>query len=271
MSSERSIIMKYLLMLGALLVAPLLAVAPAAAQAPFSATATGTSFTASPGSVIGASVTESASWDGSVSGSPLNGSIHVDETRSHGVEAASGSMSAQFTMTDGGGSSISGSLNGQFWADPNGSSAQGSYTISGGTGAFAGVSGSGSFSQAIGMGGGPSLTLSGVLSGPAYPYAPAGVYAIPQAPVYSPSYAPGAVYQQGPVVSQDSTQTTTVYPAVPGYPGMTVTTRAEDGITVITPNVPNVYRNSPAITGQESRQGCGMPGSGGTSITGQSC
>src|SRR4051812_33324101 len=115
--------MKYFIVVAALLVAPLLATTPAAAQVgAFSESAAATSF---------APAADSASWDGSVSGSPLNGSIHVDESRGPG-----GSMQGQFTLVDPGGSTITGSLGGSFSMAPSGSSASGSYTISGGTGAF---------------------------------------------------------------------------------------------------------------------------------------
>ena len=248
--------MKYFLVIGALLAAPLLATTPAAAQmqAPFNESATATSFAPSAPSMLG----EGASWDGSVSGLPMSGSIHVDESRNAG-----GSMQAQFTLSDGGGSTITGSLSGTFSADANGSSATGSFVISGGTGAFVGASGSGSFSESMSGGAPMTLSLSGVLAGPgpSYPYAPASVYAPLNPPVvYSP--ATNVYYQNSP------------YPATYPYG----TTASSDASSV--PNAPMYPQypapaaaSQPAITGQQSTQGChGISGDGKAySITGQSC
>ena len=276
--------MKYLFLLAALMVAPLLAATPAAAQvqAPFNESAAATSF-APTGNVVGAMVSESATWDGTVSGMPLSGYIHVQENRTHAIDAASGPMRAQFTMSDGAGSTIMGSLSGQFAVDANGSSAAGSYAISGGTGAFAGVSGSGSFSQSVSNGGVPTLNLSGVLAGPAYPYAPVAQYYDPGS-MYAPAptyYDPSTMYAPSPVYVPDSSYVPPPNTGPQGNavitnitPGYTTTVQMDTGTTVIWPNQQsqNPARNSPAITGAPSGQGCNVSGEGRSySATGQSC
>src|SRR5207244_3335763 len=104
----------------AILLAPMLLASPAFAQPPsgFAVTATGTSFTSIPAGADGyGNIAEAAVWSGSVTGSPINGSFQMQEMRSHSSDGMSGAMQGQFTIVDGGGNSVSGTVAGTFTAD----------------------------------------------------------------------------------------------------------------------------------------------------------
>jgi hypothetical protein len=129
---------------------------------------------------------------GGVVGSPINGSLHIEEVRTRTVDAGSGSVQGQFTLTDNFGSTISGDLSGNFSMAPGSTTASGQFTIRGGTGPFTGATGSGSFSSTVSEPGvGPSIVT---LSSPSISFG--GVpAATSQYPGYvpPPSYAPAYV------------------------------------------------------------------------------
>ncbi len=202
------------------LVLPGLIAGPASAQyypAPqgFSATATATSFAPETPNVdqVG-NYLEAATSGGTVQGSHINGTFTSEETRYSAVNSPAGTIQGSFNLMDANGSSIYGSLNGQYAMGAVGTTAQGQFTITGGSGIYAGASGSGSFTEQLGgPGGAPVLSLSGQLFGQAayapYQYTPAQ---------YVPAYVPT---QSETVPSTQPLPDQTVY--LPGQQATTTT------------------------------------------------
>jgi hypothetical protein len=219
--------MKRLFILAAFLLAPGLTAAPALAQpsSGFAQTATATAFspTSGGGDPYGM-ISEGGFSQGVTSGSHINGTFTMQEARSHSADGLSGTLTGQFTMVDGVGNSVSGTVSGQFVMDASGSSAQGQYSISGGTGAYASVAGSGSFSESFGVGGAPTMTFGGTLFNNTTTYSPPNPYLAVPGPSVSNIYtAP----QYAPNVSQSFTTPAGVdIGTAPGLP---------NNVTVISP------------------------------------
>jgi len=166
--------MRRIAIIGAMLVTSLWPVGSAFAQqfpgvgpGSFTQTADATSFVPTPATPDGqGNILEGAAADGNLSGSPLSGTFHVQETRAHSVDGLTGTVQGQFTFRDGAGNTLYGTTSGQFLVGPTSSSADGEFTISGGSGAYAGAMGSGSFTEVMAMPDGtPTLTFAGSWSG----------------------------------------------------------------------------------------------------------
>ncbi len=114
---------------------------------------TGTSVSFTPGQEntdpTNSVIISTAVYEGSVTGSPIIGGFRVEEVRTRPVDAGSGSVEGQFTLQDRSGSTIYGDISGDFTLAPGSTSASGQFTIRGGTGAFATISGTGTFSTTV--------------------------------------------------------------------------------------------------------------------------
>jgi hypothetical protein len=206
--------MRFAAIVGAALVLTTYAAAPALAQAPYYA-ASGQAFTQTANATtfnLGQPVPDGrggmaapAVSDGTVSGTPINGTFHVDEIRAYSADGASGTMQGRFTFQDGAGSSLIGNLTGDFTLDATSSSVQGDYIISGGTGIYAGATGTGTFSELLALPDGtPLLSFAGTWVGQ-----PGAISSLTAPTIYNPGI-PSVSVGTAPVV-----QPIVVVPAAP--------------------------------------------------------
>jgi hypothetical protein len=193
-------------------------------------TATGVTFAPGPETMdpTGSVMISTAVLNGNVVGTPITGTLNIEEVRTRPVEANSGSVEGQFTLTDGFGSTITGDLSGDFTMGPGSTTASGQFFVRGGTGPFTGASGTGTFtvnvgdrtaspstvtlsSTAFSFGGVPAASVSaypGIVPPPSY--VPAQV----APPVFAPAYVAPA-YVAPPVAP--ASYTAPGYNGLPGY------------------------------------------------------
>jgi hypothetical protein len=196
-----------LMTLGGLAIAPV-ASAQYGGAVPMNQTGTGLTF--SPGSEsldpTGSVLISSAVIEGMVHGSPINGSIRLEEVRTRVADAGSGSVQGQFTLTDHFGNTLHGDLSGNFTMGPGSTSASGQMVVRGGTGPFTNASGTGSFSENVGEIGASSITLSapsismmGIPGSESFGAYPPNFNGIVPAPAYvQPAYVQPAYVQPVP-------------------------------------------------------------------------